>query len=396
MALTYTQTDTSFVTSLGTCSSPAVGNGATGYFQRECVIGGPAGTTPVTITAPAAGGDFEVCTFRIDLTNASNCPAMIFTEDAWTINLNITSANSSITWTETQICFYRNGFVSGMSTNLVARNTGQSISLGTTGVKSMTIDAVPTPTEASTFADVTNLTIAIVFNTSSTMSPSLAITPSATIVTAFDTGNVISFQETGTASGPATANFPFCVSNNGTSATFRSAAPGGVAGSAVSISVPGSAAFGGIFIWDLAIPDTYYNNSGIFLIRVNVTSANANLTSAGITMCRTNSTGTLLTTANSTTLAAIGSSALQTTGVKTAAIMMQRPSDPATGDYYIISVSASNGSSMSASVSITSNQIITAPITNAILTTAKGYLAGQYPFPKPLPRMPFFQPILAR
>ena len=128
MALIFTQEDTNGTCALGQyCSTDA----STPESRKQCEVGGTAGSTPVTVTLVKNAMTNNKIQFECIVGTGKNWGA-----GNWTIRLNITTANSNITWTGTFICRINSSCV---SQETIGSLTGQTTSLGTTGVKTHTV-----------------------------------------------------------------------------------------------------------------------------------------------------------------------------------------------------------------------------------------------------------------
>lgn len=92
----------------------------------------------------SAGGAVTVGGSQLDIGTGRACVYMEIVPPSdtgwasgnWTVRLNVTTANSLVTWTDTYICRLNS---SNVSQATIGSLTGQSISLGSTGVKTMTV-----------------------------------------------------------------------------------------------------------------------------------------------------------------------------------------------------------------------------------------------------------------
>ncbi len=128
--LQYQQTDTNAVDGAKQMCS-AVGLGL-GTGARQAQQGGAAGSAGITATVSGVGSAsvimFESPTGDPGLTSwpAGN----------WVVRLNVTSANANLVWDAAYVCRCNS---SGTNQGTVGSLTGQGLSLGSTGIKSMTI-----------------------------------------------------------------------------------------------------------------------------------------------------------------------------------------------------------------------------------------------------------------
>src|SRR5262245_65381674 len=101
----------------------------------------------------------------------------------WTVRLNVTTANASIQWTDTYICKV-NSTCTNSSATTIGSLTGQTTSLGTTGVKthSVTGSAV-TPSAGDKVVVMICHT-----NVSANMNQTFAWTPNQLVDSPFSSG----------------------------------------------------------------------------------------------------------------------------------------------------------------------------------------------------------------
>ena len=148
---------------IAACSGGAVGE-ATGSTQLQ--KGGTAGTTERTVTIAKGNTDIG-----FTLQSAPNWPS----ETSWpsgnyVVRLNVTTANSNITWEDCYVCRVNS---SGVNQETIGSLTAQAISCGTTGVKTMTVSG-----SATTAAATDEIYIVCLFKNGDHMSSfSIGITP---------------------------------------------------------------------------------------------------------------------------------------------------------------------------------------------------------------------------
>ena len=190
MALVLTQTDTAAdCGAVAGCSGATVAGSAVG---REATSGGTAGSTEQTITitknSTEAGFMFQ---------SADNEPNKTSWEAGdWVVRLNVTTSQMNITWEDTYVCRFDNACGS-LAT--VGSLTGQAISCGSTGVKSMTVSG------ASQTANATDeIYIVLVFKNANTHgNKSIGITPDQNIDTPLDVATTFFKTIAATAVGAA-------------------------------------------------------------------------------------------------------------------------------------------------------------------------------------------------
>jgi hypothetical protein len=170
MAISFTQTDTAAACgALVYCSSASL-NGARSL--KQATNGGTPGVT--TITQQIDGG-------------ASNLIAVFFeciveTDTAWnagtwTINLNVTSAESAIAWNRVNICRLSSGCTNQAS---IASVGGLDISLSTTGTKTASVSG-----SAQTPSAGDKVMVLLAFNNSTGADRSFDYRPNVTIDSPF-------------------------------------------------------------------------------------------------------------------------------------------------------------------------------------------------------------------
>lgn len=135
MAMTFVQTDTDpinapcTVTEQVACSGRSV---SAGIDQRECTVGGSAGSTPSgNLGIDGSGTNLVAMSWILPIAAGTTGSA-----GDWTVPINITTANMNLTWTECYVCR-----VNSSCTNqeTIGSNTAVGISLSTTGVKTATV-----------------------------------------------------------------------------------------------------------------------------------------------------------------------------------------------------------------------------------------------------------------
>jgi hypothetical protein len=170
----------------------------------------------------------------------------------------------------------------------------------------------------------------------------------------------VSFQQTDTASACSlTGSGPFCSTNSEGISKDRQATVGGLAGStAQSVTILASQIDFDYVSFECLVPDGYVGSAGSWVVRMNVTTANSNLTWDGLTLCRVNSScvsqQTVLATTNGLGIL------LSTTGVKSTTQTGSAVS-LSSGDRIIAILAISNGVASSQAFSFTPNQLIDSP-----------------------------------
>jgi hypothetical protein len=112
---------------IAACSGATVGNDA----SADCVEGGTPGTEVDSFGASSATTGNACVFFELDPDDGDS-----WDEGDYVARINVESANADITWTETHVCRVNSSCV---SQETIGSLTGQSVSLGTTGPKSMTV-----------------------------------------------------------------------------------------------------------------------------------------------------------------------------------------------------------------------------------------------------------------
>ncbi len=130
MAINYQQTDVVNACQGQTeCSGATTTSGASGSF--DCANGGTVGSTTASIVTAGSATNVEKISHSI-----ATVGSVTWASGNWVVRFNVTTANSNITWTQTWICRFNSSCVNQAT---IGSLTGQSVSMGTTGVKSMTI-----------------------------------------------------------------------------------------------------------------------------------------------------------------------------------------------------------------------------------------------------------------
>lgn len=172
MAITFTQTDTVAVCGALVYCSPNSLNGTRSL--RQAIVGGTPGVTAITRSIDGGASNliavFFECIVGTDVA---------WNAGTWTINLNVTTANASITWDRLNICRLSSGCVNQAS---IAFATGLGISLSTTGTKTAT---APGSAQAPSAGD--KVMVLLAFDNSSGSTVSFGYTPNLTIDSPFDT-----------------------------------------------------------------------------------------------------------------------------------------------------------------------------------------------------------------
>ena len=129
MATNYQQEDT-----VAVCGTVAVCSGKTladTPIGRLCVEGGTAGVGTPQVQSTAGELDRAAVMFEMQPANGGTWGA-----GDYVIRLNIVTANSNATWIAAFVCRLNSACV---NQETIGSLTGQSISLGSTGVKTMTV-----------------------------------------------------------------------------------------------------------------------------------------------------------------------------------------------------------------------------------------------------------------
>lgn len=181
MAMTFTQTDTD----PPSCAATSVCSGRTVIWeiQRECTVGGTAGSSPVSVqfTSSATNG-FGVL-FLCTVPSGSS-----WDSGTWTVRLNVTTANMNFTWTECYVCRANSSCV---SQETLGSNTAVGQSLGTTGVKSTTVSC-----SAATPAAGDLLTVILIFSNAAMSTQSFSLTPNQNIDSPFTAATKLYLRNT--------------------------------------------------------------------------------------------------------------------------------------------------------------------------------------------------------
>src|SRR4029453_16424859 len=151
MAVIYAQTATVAPAGALVACSGAVLIGGGQEQECLCTVGGTAGGAVVVGGSQFdAGAGQAGVMFEIAPTNT------IWAAGSWTFRLNVTTANATVTWTDTYICRLNSANVSQAT---IGSLTGQTTSLSTTGVKTHTVTGA-----AQTPAASDKVYIVLVFN----------------------------------------------------------------------------------------------------------------------------------------------------------------------------------------------------------------------------------------
>lgn len=201
MAQDFQQTDTAG----SACAPLALPGGAycgnvssNASVNRAATVGGTAGSTP--LTSPAQNSA-DVRAILMELTVGAGVQ---WDAGTWTVRLNITTANANIQWTATHICHVSSTCVSQAT---IGSLTGQTTSLGTTGVKTHSVTG-----SSRTPAAGDKVLIQVVHtNVSGSMSQTFGWRPDQLISAPFSTGvsgtlamtlDALTAAGTGVQSGP--------------------------------------------------------------------------------------------------------------------------------------------------------------------------------------------------
>jgi hypothetical protein len=168
MAMIFTQTDTD-----GVCGTADYCQNITPDppfdAQKQCSVGGSAGSTPVTVTVGASTN--RMISFECVVPAGTSWDA-----GDWTLRLNVTTANMNLTWGTGAICRVSSGCVN--QANIDSYNAAQS--LGSTGVKSFTTAGL---TQTPSAGD--KVIIGLVISNGAMSDQSFAFTPDQNIDSPF-------------------------------------------------------------------------------------------------------------------------------------------------------------------------------------------------------------------
>jgi hypothetical protein len=121
------------------CAAPTYTSGFSSYLT--CTNGGSAGSQSLGASA-AAGADVTAGNFMID-----QAGTFFWNAGQWTVRLNVTTANTNITWEAIYVCRVDSSF---NTISTLGSVTGLGISCGTTGVKTANVTTVADYSRAST------------------------------------------------------------------------------------------------------------------------------------------------------------------------------------------------------------------------------------------------------
>lgn len=177
MSLTFTQTDTDPAFTDVACSAATEGAVST---SRTCSVGG----TPGSGSSTVGGGTFDTGLTRAMIFFKCVVPAdTTWGAGDWTVNVNVTTAQASVTWTATYICRMNS---SDVSQETLGSLTGQTTSMATTGTKTHTVNQAGTATPS-----VGDYAYIVVILTAAANNRTIAYTPSLTHVAAGYTAPVV-------------------------------------------------------------------------------------------------------------------------------------------------------------------------------------------------------------
>lgn len=138
MSMVFQQTDTAAPAGAIAACSGAATNSTTAALL--CTVGGAAGSTPATVGgANFDNGDVERL-IHFELTVPAGTT---WGSGNWTVNINVTTAQASVTWSATYICRLNSANV---SQETLGSLTGQTTSFATTGTKTHTVSQGSTAT----------------------------------------------------------------------------------------------------------------------------------------------------------------------------------------------------------------------------------------------------------
>lgn len=139
MAMIFTQTDTGGITSSNAFCSSASSGIRSGGPSRLCTVGGTAGSAPVAFglggeeTNSIFGGAGAAHAGVLELTVPAGAS---WDAGDWTVRLNVTTTNMNMTITSCAVCRLNSSDVNQAT---IGETTGLSISLGSSGVKTITV-----------------------------------------------------------------------------------------------------------------------------------------------------------------------------------------------------------------------------------------------------------------
>lgn len=171
MPIIFTQTDNTMVCAAATFCSGASLNTDRDYL-RQATQGGTAGSTAVTVTVNASAADLICGWYECIVPDGSTWAA-----GDWVVRLNVTTAQTTVSWDATYICRVNSGCTSQAT---IGSLTGQAISLSPTGVKSMTVTG-----SAQTPGAGDKVIIVLLFDNSNSCTRNVGLTPSENIDSPF-------------------------------------------------------------------------------------------------------------------------------------------------------------------------------------------------------------------
>ena len=171
MAISFTQTDTNAVCTAAVYCSLNILNSTTSL--KQAAEGGTPGTVAVSQSIDKASTGSNLIAAFFECIVASG---IIWNAGTWTVNLDVTTLNASLTWTFLDICRISSGCVNQAS----IASGSLSISLGTTGVKTTTIaGSVQTPSAGD------KVMVLLGFTNSTGTAKTFGYTPDVTIDSPF-------------------------------------------------------------------------------------------------------------------------------------------------------------------------------------------------------------------
>jgi hypothetical protein len=177
VSLTFQQTDVAGICIDVYCSGLLLG---TSLSSKKAPIGGAAGVTAVSVTHGANTTTQVLINFECAVPDDTFWT--VFASVAWTDAINVTTANSVLTWARTDRC----------RVSSLCVNQGEvlvsfpSISLGTTGIKSASTTPVSRSESNPSSGDM--LVVVIGVSSTSTMQQSFSYKPDQAIVASFVRG----------------------------------------------------------------------------------------------------------------------------------------------------------------------------------------------------------------
>jgi hypothetical protein len=389
VAISYQQIDpTTDTIDFSNCSGNAIMTLASAWYTAAGYpSASTAGTTINTATVAASSTQVVLGTQIIQFGDT-------MTAGTWTFRLNVTTANNSLSITQVDLCYIDRGL--GVLLRTVGR-ASVSVSLGTTGVKTITVtqtetvsahsmngmgtaataaQAIPPSGDDSAYMGRAIAVIVSVHN-SSASNQSFSYRLDQLIDTPFTAA--INFQQTDTA-GSATGA-PWC-SPLSLGSTFvpLAATSGGTAGTATQLpkAAAGDSAF---FAWVITPASGTFWNGGPWVLPVHTVTANANLGlptggNPAPVICRVDSAMNLQETLSVGNPAHGGGGTASppatmytSVGITTFAVDAKPPTQVNPGDKVVIVYAAGNSSMSGQTLGIKADQLILSPFSSTVDTS---------------------------